>query len=50
LPKTDKQAADEVIAGTAKDPTRLSELTDADPEVDTDESPGAGAPAMADAT
>jgi 5-methyltetrahydrofolate--homocysteine methyltransferase len=32
LPKTDKQAGDELIAGTSKDPTRLSELTDADPE------------------
>jgi 5-methyltetrahydrofolate--homocysteine methyltransferase len=32
LPKSDRQAADELIAGTAKDPTRLSELTDADPE------------------
>jgi len=32
LPKTDKQAADELIAGTAKDPTKLSDLTDADPE------------------
>src|SRR5205807_3992455 len=32
LPKTGKQAADELIAGTGKDPTRLSELTDAEPE------------------
>ena len=32
LPETDRQAADELIAGTEKDPTRLSELTDADPE------------------
>jgi 5-methyltetrahydrofolate--homocysteine methyltransferase len=32
LPKTDKQADDELIAGTAKDPARLSELTDAEPE------------------
>ncbi len=31
LPKTDRQAADELIAGTDKDPTRLAELTDADP-------------------
>jgi 5-methyltetrahydrofolate--homocysteine methyltransferase len=31
LPKTDRQAADELIAGTVKDPTRLAELTDADP-------------------
>ena len=31
LPKTDRQAADELIAGTDKDPTRLDELTDAEP-------------------
>jgi 5-methyltetrahydrofolate--homocysteine methyltransferase len=31
LPKTERQAADELIAGTGKDPTRLSELTDEDP-------------------
>ena len=31
LPKTDRQAADELIAGTDKDPTRLAKLTDADP-------------------
>ena len=31
LPKTDRQAADELIAGTDKDPTRLAELTDSDP-------------------
>ncbi len=31
LPKTDRQAADELIAGTDKDPTRLAELPDADP-------------------
>jgi len=31
LPRSDRQAADELIAGTAKDPTRLSELTDAEP-------------------
>jgi 5-methyltetrahydrofolate--homocysteine methyltransferase len=33
LPKTDRQAADELIAGTDKDPTRLAELTDAEPAV-----------------
>jgi 5-methyltetrahydrofolate--homocysteine methyltransferase len=32
LPKSDRKAADELIAGTPKDPTRLSDLTDADPE------------------
>ena len=31
LPKGDRQAADELIAGTEKDPTRLAQLTDADP-------------------
>jgi 5-methyltetrahydrofolate--homocysteine methyltransferase len=31
LPKTAKQASDELIAGTDKDPTRLGQLTDADP-------------------
>ena len=31
LPKTDGQAADELIAATDKDPTRLAELTDTDP-------------------
>lgn len=33
LPKNPRQAADELIAGTDKDPTRLAELTDADPEL-----------------
>jgi 5-methyltetrahydrofolate--homocysteine methyltransferase len=31
LPKTSRQAADELIAGTDKDPTRLDELTDEEP-------------------
>src|SRR5207245_2724524 len=31
LPSNARQAADEVIAGTDRDPTRLGELTDADP-------------------
>src|SRR5206468_13058466 len=31
LPKSDKQAADELIAETDKDPSRLSELPDAEP-------------------
>jgi 5-methyltetrahydrofolate--homocysteine methyltransferase len=44
LPKTDRQARDELIAGTDKDPTRLDELTDAEPEP-ADE----GEPAMAEA-
>jgi 5-methyltetrahydrofolate--homocysteine methyltransferase len=44
LPKTDRQAKDELIAGTDRDPTRLSELSDAEPEP-VDE----GEPAMAEA-
>jgi 5-methyltetrahydrofolate--homocysteine methyltransferase len=44
LPKTDRQAADELIAGTDKDPSRLSELTDDEPE-----SAAEGEPAMAEA-
>jgi 5-methyltetrahydrofolate--homocysteine methyltransferase len=43
LPKSDRQAADELIAGTDKDPTRLAELSDDDPEQLADE------PAMAEA-
>ncbi|HEV3128810.1 MAG TPA: vitamin B12 dependent-methionine synthase activation domain-containing protein, partial [Solirubrobacteraceae bacterium] len=43
LPKTDKQAGDELIAGTGKDPTRLGELDDQDPAAGDDE------PAMAEA-
>ncbi len=34
LPKTDKQAADELIAGTDKDPARLSELSDDEPALE----------------
>ncbi|MGZ4214866.1 MAG: homocysteine S-methyltransferase family protein [Solirubrobacteraceae bacterium] len=45
LPKTDRQAADELIAGTDKDPTRLAELTDADPDAEPDGS-GDDEPAM----
>jgi len=48
LPKTDRQAADELIAGTDRDPTRLSELSDAEPEL-VDEGAGEGEPAMAEA-
>jgi 5-methyltetrahydrofolate--homocysteine methyltransferase len=32
LPRTPKQAADELIAGTDKDPTRLAPLSDEDPQ------------------
>jgi 5-methyltetrahydrofolate--homocysteine methyltransferase len=45
LPKTERQAADELIAGTDKDPTRLAELTDVDPDADPDGS-GDDQPAM----
>jgi 5-methyltetrahydrofolate--homocysteine methyltransferase len=31
LPKNERQAADELIAGTERDPSRLAELTDEDP-------------------
>jgi 5-methyltetrahydrofolate--homocysteine methyltransferase len=33
LPKTERQAADQLIAGTDRDPTLLSELPDEDPEL-----------------
>jgi len=50
LPKTERQASDELIAGTDKDPTRLASLTDADPEQDdTGAAEGEGEPAMAEA-
>jgi 5-methyltetrahydrofolate--homocysteine methyltransferase len=47
LPKNAKQAADEVIAGTGKDPTALGELSDGDP----DEAPDSEqeSPALAEA-
>ncbi len=32
LPKAGRQAADELVAGTDKDPTRLAELSDSDPD------------------
>ena len=48
LPKSDRQAADELIAGTDKDPTRLAELTDADPAAELDGS-GEDEPAMTSA-
>jgi 5-methyltetrahydrofolate--homocysteine methyltransferase len=52
LPKSERQAADDLIAGTDKDPTRLAELTDEDPAVETDGAPASqdeGEPAMAEA-
>ena len=48
LPKTPKQASDELVAGTDKDPALLAELPDADPTLPTDPDPaGEGEPAMA---
>ncbi|HYZ81958.1 MAG TPA: vitamin B12 dependent-methionine synthase activation domain-containing protein, partial [Solirubrobacteraceae bacterium] len=44
LPKTDKQAADELIAGTDKDPTRMAQLPDSDPTAESE-----GEPALAEA-
>ncbi len=43
LPKSERQAADELIAGTDRDPTRLDTLSDEDPAAGQDE------PAMAQA-
>jgi 5-methyltetrahydrofolate--homocysteine methyltransferase len=48
LPKTAKQASDEPIAGTDKDPTRLGDLADEDP-VDGFDGSAEDAPAMAGA-
>ena len=48
LPKSDRQAADELVAGTDKDPTRLAELTDTDPAAELDGS-GEDQPAMTSA-
>jgi 5-methyltetrahydrofolate--homocysteine methyltransferase len=36
LPKTDRQAADDLIAGSERDPTRLGELSDEDPDAGAD--------------
>ncbi len=48
LPHGDKQAADELVAGTDKDPTQLSELTDTEPPAERDGS-AENQPAMAQA-
>ena len=48
LPKNERQASDELIAGTDKDPTRLTELSDSDPELVPDADPE-GEPAVAEA-
>ena len=47
LPKSDRQAADELIAGSERDPTRLTQLPDADPELpgEPEDSDGGGEPA-----
>ncbi len=37
LPKTDRQAGDELIAGTIKDPARLADLSDSDPDAGSSE-------------
>jgi 5-methyltetrahydrofolate--homocysteine methyltransferase len=47
LPKSDRQAADELIAGSDRDPTRLADLTDAEPEAAAAQDEGE--PAMAEA-
>jgi 5-methyltetrahydrofolate--homocysteine methyltransferase len=39
LPKNDRQASDELIAGTERDPTRLADLTDAEPEAAAEDEP-----------
>jgi 5-methyltetrahydrofolate--homocysteine methyltransferase len=50
LPKTEKQAADELIAGTEKDPTRVADLVDSEPPEDVgDAGSAANEPAMAEA-
>ncbi|HUO73759.1 MAG TPA: homocysteine S-methyltransferase family protein [Solirubrobacteraceae bacterium] len=48
LPKTDKQARDELIAGTDRDPTLVAELSDSDPG-DTLGGSENGEPALAEA-
>jgi 5-methyltetrahydrofolate--homocysteine methyltransferase len=49
LPKSGRQAADELIAGTDKDPTRVAELTDKDPAAGDGSVPAEDEPAMAQA-
>jgi 5-methyltetrahydrofolate--homocysteine methyltransferase len=39
LPKNDRQAADELIAGTDRDPTRLADLSDDEPEAAVEDEP-----------
>jgi 5-methyltetrahydrofolate--homocysteine methyltransferase len=49
LPKSDRQAADELIAGTDRDPTYLAELSDEEPTEDDAVTAGEDEPAMAQA-
>jgi 5-methyltetrahydrofolate--homocysteine methyltransferase len=49
LPKGDRQAADELIAGTDKDPTRVRELSDEEPPPGEEPAAGEDEPAMAQA-
>ena len=50
LPKTDRQAADELIAGTDRDPTRLATLPDEDPALDGQAGADTDEPALAEAS
>jgi 5-methyltetrahydrofolate--homocysteine methyltransferase len=45
LPKSERQAADDLIAGTDRDPTKVADLPDSDPALDG----GADEPALAEA-
>jgi 5-methyltetrahydrofolate--homocysteine methyltransferase len=45
LPKNERQAADDLIAGTDRDPTKLADLPDSDPALDG----SADEPALAEA-
>ena len=49
LPKEDRQARDEVIAGTDKDPTLLGVLPEADPETVVEDETARSAPAQVQA-
>jgi hypothetical protein len=48
LPKTGQQSADELVAGTDKDPRRLAEVSDTEPPAEPDGS-GDTEPAMSEA-
>jgi 5-methyltetrahydrofolate--homocysteine methyltransferase len=49
LPRNARQAGDELIAGTEKDPTRMAEVSDSDPVDATAGDATAGQPALAEA-